>query len=309
MSGDGAATDMFAAADEGRAVAEDTGELEAHAATEAMRIVPETQPLPAAPAPASAPPATRPAPVGPEAPAVPEPAKEPEAPEPPPAHAQRPASGPRPRRARARRRGRITGSMVAALVVLVLLVVAALVVLSFDPDDLRSDNGSGSGSGSDTTADEQASTTADGAAEVPDGWQTYTDEQVGYTLAYPEGWEVEAAGGPRTDFRDPETGTYLRVDWTDEPKADPVADWQQLARSFAGSHEGYEEVRIEPADYRDYDAAAWEFRYTDGGARLHAVDLGFVAGDRGYALYFQTKDERWSDSQDLFAQLRDSFQP
>jgi hypothetical protein len=46
-----------------------------------------------------------------------------------------------------------------------------------------------------------------------------------------------------------------------------------------------------------------------GGARLHALDLGFVAGDQGYALYFQTKEERWSASQDLFAQLSDSFQP
>jgi hypothetical protein len=145
--------------------------------------------------------------------------------------------------------------------------------------------------------------------EVPAGWQTYTNEQAGYTVAYPAGWRVEPAGGPRIDFRDPETGTYLRIDWTNEPKADPVADWREQSQQFASSHQGYEEIRIAPYDYRDYVAAGWEFRYSDGGTRLHALDLGFVAGDQGYALYFQTKEERWSASQDLFTKLRESFQP
>jgi hypothetical protein len=143
---------------------------------------------------------------------------------------------------------------------------------------------------------------------VSAGWKTYTDPQSGYSLAYPGSWEVEP-GAPRTDFRDPETGTYLRVDWTDQPKGDPVADWREQAQGFAASHEGYQEIAIEPYDYRDYDAARWEFRYTDDGARLHAFDLNLVTGGRAYALFFQTKEERWAASQELFAQLRDGFRP
>jgi hypothetical protein len=229
-----------------------------------------------------------------------------------------------------------------------LLVIATIIALTFDPDDLLPDSGSGGrgdqdGAGQvddrtteapttaetttpDTTAaadDDQPTTTAapadgengdnengnGGGADVPDGWRTYTDPQAGYTVAYPGDWQIEPAGGPRTDFRDPESGTYLRVDWTDHPKDDPVADWQAQARSFAGSHEGYEEIAIEPYRYRDYDAARWEFRYTDGGARLHAIDVNLIAGPKAYALYFQTKEDAWSASQDLFTQLKQNFHP
>ena len=146
-------------------------------------------------------------------------------------------------------------------------------------------------------------------AGVPDGWQDYTDTAAGYTIGYPPGWEVVPAGGTRTDFRDPSSGTSLRVDWTATPKDDPVADWQQQAQRFAGSHDGYEEVGIAAYEYRDYDAALWEFRYDVDGTRRHAADLGFVTGNRGYALYFQTDDARWAASQDLFAQFRASFRP
>ena len=158
-----------------------------------------------------------------------------------------------------------------------------------------------------TEAEAEPETPADGQA--PDGWQTYTQPDAGYTIAYPEGWEVVPAGGPRIDFRDPETGSYLRVDWTTTPKDDPVADWRQQTQSFAGRHEGYEEIGIAPYSYRDYNAALWEFRYSNGGSRLHVGNLGFVTGDRGFALYFQTDDARWAESQPLFDQFRSSFQP
>jgi hypothetical protein len=34
-----------------------------------------------------------------------------------------------------------------------------------------------------------------------------------------------------------------------------------------------------------------------------------VTGDRGYALFFQTHEENWSDSQDTFATFQDTFRP
>jgi eukaryotic-like serine/threonine-protein kinase len=230
------------------------------------------------------------------------------------------------------------GSRLAWLIVVVAMIVAALVVLAFDPDDLLPDDETGAqrdGAGQEqeegeraatttaTTAEPDATTPAttepsesgsgsgpdEGATEVPEGWRTYTDPTAGYTVAHPAGWQVEPADGPRIDFRDPETGSYLRVDWTDQPQPDPVADWRTQAERFAANHEGYEEIAIAPAEYRDYTAAGWEFRYTDGGARLHALNLGFIVGDKAYALFFQTKDELWSSSQDVLAQMRASFQP
>jgi eukaryotic-like serine/threonine-protein kinase len=149
------------------------------------------------------------------------------------------------------------------------------------------------------------------AVEVPDDWVSYEHPEGAYSIRYPPSWQVVPASGPRIDFRDPATGTYLRVDWTTEPQPDPVADWEQQATHFAARHTGYERIRIEPYQYRDYNAALWEFRYQGGSSRLHVGNLGFVTadGDRAYALYFQTSDGRWADSQTLFAQFREAFQP
>jgi eukaryotic-like serine/threonine-protein kinase len=148
-------------------------------------------------------------------------------------------------------------------------------------------------------------------AAVPEDWVPYEHAEGGYRILHPPGWQVEPSGGPRVDIRDPSTGAYLRIDWTTEPRPDPVADWQDQAGSFAGRHPSYEEIQIAPYDYRDYNAALWEFRYEDGGARLHVGNLGLVTadGDRAYALYFQTPESLWADSQELFAQFREAFQP
>jgi len=52
----------------------------------------------------------------------------------------------------------------------------------------------------------------------------------------------------------------------------------------------------------------WEFRYADGGALLHALDLGFITGRYGFALYFQTRDPDWQRLQPVFESFKSSFQ-
>jgi eukaryotic-like serine/threonine-protein kinase len=105
-------------------------------------------------------------------------------------------------------------------------------------------------------------------------------------------------------------GTYLRIQWTTSPGPSPEGAWETQAESFAAGHEDYDEIGITPTTYKDYDAAVWEFRYSEGGARLHAADLGFVIGDDyGFALYFQTHEEDWAASQQLFEQLKSAFRP
>ena len=150
-------------------------------------------------------------------------------------------------------------------------------------------------------------TATDAEAAVPEGWETY--EGATYTVAHPEGWSVREDTGNRIDLVDPDTGAYLRMDWTDDPKPDPEADWERQSDAFAESHEGYEEIRIEPVDYRDYDAAMWEYEYSEAGGRFHAYNLGFVAGGRGYALNYQTPASAWDEMRDLFEGFRSSFQP
>jgi eukaryotic-like serine/threonine-protein kinase len=142
---------------------------------------------------------------------------------------------------------------------------------------------------------------------VPQGWTRYADPAVGYTIAHPEEWEVSPLDDTRTDFRDPETGTLLRVDWTDQPGPDPVAAWESYSKDFAADHEGYEEIRIDPAEFQGYEAAEWEFTFVSGGTTLHAVDLGFVTGDHGFALFFQAPEDQWADMQDEFEAFKGSF--
>jgi len=166
-----------------------------------------------------------------------------------------------------------------------------------------------------TTATTTTTTTSGGESPTtaapegaPPGWVTYTDPKVGYRIAHPPGWRVTPLDGTRTDITDPGTGTYLRVDWTDKPGPSPEGAWESLSRSFGARHEAYQEIRIEPTTYKGFDAALWEYAYTSGGARLHAVNLGMVTGRYGFALNFQAAESRWAESQDEFEAFKASFQ-
>jgi hypothetical protein len=228
-------------------------------------------------------------------------------------------------------------------VVAVVVLVALVWALTFDPDDLLGDDGGerdqtaeqeddapsttdgpDGAAAAPPDADDEATATTEAeattttaptttappaASGVPAGWQTYTHPEAGYTIAHPAGWQV-VPSGHRVDIKAPGSSTYLRVDWTDEPKDDPVADWQAQARSYATRHAGYQEHRIERYTYRDYNAAVWEYSWDAGGTRLHAVNLGFVVdGTRGYALNFVTAEGDWAAAQSTFEGFTSSFQP
>lgn len=143
---------------------------------------------------------------------------------------------------------------------------------------------------------------------VPADWVRYTDQAIGYSIAHPPGWQVKKVDGTRTDIRDPRTGSYLRVDWTDKPGPSAVQAWRDFAPVFASRNSGYREIRIEPTTYKGFDAAIWEFTYRRGSTTLHAVDLGFVTGSHGFALNFQTAEASWRSSQPIFDAFKASFE-
>jgi eukaryotic-like serine/threonine-protein kinase len=153
-------------------------------------------------------------------------------------------------------------------------------------------------------------TTAPSDDGLPAGWTPFTDPAGTYTIGLPPGWEVRPTGADyRIDLVDPSTGSLLRVEWTASPGADAEQAWRELAPTFASRNPGYEEIGIGPADYRDYDAALWEFRHRVDGAVLHTGNLGFVTAGRGYALMLRTPEDRWEESQVLFDQFKQAFQP
>lgn len=147
------------------------------------------------------------------------------------------------------------------------------------------------------------------APGVPQDWTPYTDPTIGYVVPHPPDWEVIDREGNLTDFRDPDTGAYLRVDWTDSPPPSPESSWEELSAAFAGSREAYEEIGITPTEFRGFDAALWEYTYVDGGAELRAANLGIDTGPYGYALNFQTRADDWESSQELYEAFQAGFEP
>jgi hypothetical protein len=144
------------------------------------------------------------------------------------------------------------------------------------------------------------------SAKVPGDWVSYADPATGFTIAHPPDWELVVSDS-LTDFRDPSSGAYLRVDHVQPPGPSPEGAWLEFEPRFAADHEGYQRIRIQPATYAGFPAAIWEYTYGGGGARLRAVDLGFVTGSYGFALNFQTREADWDRLQPVFDAFRASF--
>jgi serine/threonine protein kinase len=144
---------------------------------------------------------------------------------------------------------------------------------------------------------------------VPDDWTTYDVGDTGSTVAHPADWSVVQQDATTTDIVDADGERYLRVQYTDSPGDDAAAAWESLSESFGASHAEYEEIAIEPYDYPGATTSAlWEYAYTEG-TRLHAYDLAIVIGGRGYALNFQTHEDQWDESQELWEQFVAGFDP
>ena len=142
--------------------------------------------------------------------------------------------------------------------------------------------------------------------------ETFQAGSTGYGVDVPADWEERIQAENRIDLVDPETGDYLRVEWTDEPGADALAAWEQQASSFASSHEDYEELRLEEVQFQDSPTAAmWEYRWSEGGAQLHAYNLGFVTAEReyGFALNFVADETNWDEAQPLWKHFTSTFGP
>lgn len=228
--------------------------------------------------------------------------------------APRPAPAPRPdeRAATAPSRRGFPWAVVLGILAL-LALVAALVIpnLSGDgePAEERSRSEAGGGAGDEDTT---GGGTTDGEAAPDEGsLNVYEDPTTGYQIEYPEGWDVQPID-TRTDFTDPETGSYLRIDHTDTPGPDALAAAEAQSDDFGATHDCYEELAMEPTSMSGSDnAVLWEYVYCEGGADLHAYNLQFVLSDGsyGFALNFQTHEEDWEASLGLWEGFKSSFRP
>lgn len=221
----------------------------------------------------------------------------------------------------------------AAALIAVVGIAAALVTVSGDAGDDRSGDAATEAAGAtgqdpgpagdarqtDTTdgdadatgdADTDPEPAADGEAPpddaVPDGWETHETSR--YRFAHPPAWDVQALTSVTTQFRDPRTGTYVRIT-TGGSGSDPVGEWRAYEGDFAARHGDYRRVRIEPFEVRGEQGAVWEYTYTDGGAQLHAVNIKIPTGDGGYAFNLQSKAEHWDDVSARLETFLAAFEP
>ncbi|MFD0106816.1 protein kinase [Streptomyces sp. NPDC127164] len=173
----------------------------------------------------------------------------------------------------------------------------------------------GSAGAPDSGASASGDTGADGAGQGDEGKAddegaaaTHQGAQ-GYSIGLPEGWKYQAKGSAGDRFTGP-NGQKLLVAWTSTPKDDPVADWKNQERYMVRSQ--YKKIRIEKVGYRGWNAADWEFTYTDDGTEYRTVDRGFVVNDhQGYALMYTAKADDWGSDlrRDTWRTLTKSFEP
>jgi hypothetical protein len=234
------------------------------------------------------------------------------APPPPPAAPPRapvrpaPLAGPRTARGR-----RPVGWVVAAVLVLGLVVAGLAMRNKATPSQTAGGAPSTSTAATDKPAAGAPATTAARSrattAPAPAGsGASYSDPQTGFTINKPADWTVRT-DGTLTDFRDPTTGAYLRVDHIQPPGPSPEGAWFDLEKTFAAENDNYHRIRIEPTTYSSYRAGIWEFTYTSGGADLRVANLGFITPRYGFALYFQTRAADWDRLQPVFQAFKDSF--
>jgi serine/threonine protein kinase len=156
--------------------------------------------------------------------------------------------------------------------------------------------------------DEDDDESSNSGLSLPANWTTYRDVVSGYRVAYPKGWDIDDPGIENTlDFREPNTGTYVRVAWRKPPLPSAQRAWEEFSEVFADRHTGYREIHIRPTTYKGYEnASEWEYTYGPG---LHAINLGVSTGKYGFALNFQTRESDWKRSQRTFERIKQLFVP
>ncbi|GAA3374522.1 hypothetical protein GCM10020367_38720 [Streptomyces sannanensis] len=161
-----------------------------------------------------------------------------------------------------------------------------------DPDKGKDDQGKGQEKG----------------GVAPGDSTTYRHSQ-GFSIGLPTGWSYLRTGSAGAHFAGPD-GQKLLVGWTSTPKDNPVSDW--LNQETGMRRGGYQRVKIDAVDYRGWNAADWEFTFSENGVRRHSVDRGFVVnGHLGYGIMYTAKDADWNSSatQQTLATFFSTFQP
>jgi eukaryotic-like serine/threonine-protein kinase len=145
---------------------------------------------------------------------------------------------------------------------------------------------------------------------VPAGYYRFTNA-TGFSIGVPRGWQVSHEGH-YVYIRDPaNSGIFLLIDQSDQPKPNPLADWRQQAANRQGSYPGYHLILLRAVRYSQAEKAAdWEFTYDRNGVMVHVLNRNILANARhAYALYWSTPASDWNAYYHYFLVFAATFRP
>jgi S1-C subfamily serine protease len=140
---------------------------------------------------------------------------------------------------------------------------------------------------------------------------SYTGQD--FTIDYPVGWLVSHISEGRnldTTFTSSSNSAFvLRVD--ENPHAGSLSVDAAAAPVIAAlrRQSTYQELAVNHVSFEGMDAVKWEFEDTEGGVRLHKVDLFFIdTSGHGWGILTQAPASVWSQVSSAFDSYVQTFQ-
>jgi serine/threonine protein kinase len=149
-----------------------------------------------------------------------------------------------------------------------------------------------------------------GSSALPAGYYRFTNP-TGFSIGVPRGWQI-THDGHYVYIRDPaNSGIFLLIDQSDQPKPNPLADWRQQAANRQASYPGYHLILLREVRYTQAEKAAdWEFTYSRNGVAVQVLNRNILANaEHAYALYWSTPVSDWDAFYHYFQVFAATFRP
>ncbi|MCL2583857.1 MAG: protein kinase [Streptosporangiales bacterium] len=155
-----------------------------------------------------------------------------------------------------------------------------------------------------------AGASSGGHGALPAEFSRFTNS-TGFSIGVPRGWRIRHSGHYVYVSDPSNSGVYLLIDQSDQPKSDPLADWKQQQADREGSYPDYHLIRLESVHYPQAEKAAdWEFTYDRDGTPVHILNRNVLANaHHAYALYWSAPASEWNADFRYFRAFASTFRP
>jgi eukaryotic-like serine/threonine-protein kinase len=145
---------------------------------------------------------------------------------------------------------------------------------------------------------------------LPAGYYRFTNS-TGFSIGVPQGWVISHVGH-YVYITDPSDGNvFLLIDQSDQPKPNPLADWEQQAANRASTYADYRLIRLASVYYPQAEKAAdWEFTFDRDGVLVQILNRNVLANaHHAYALYWSVPESDWNADYHYFQAFAATFIP